>query len=58
MGRPFTYNSGRLYSPARGREAPREAVEQLTTTVHPIIRGRPDAKSFHVPLQFSKIYVW
>ena len=32
-----TYNNGQVYSPPRGRIAPRNDVELITTTAHPVI---------------------
>ena len=41
-----TYNNGQPYRPARGRDAPREAVEYNGGTVHPVVRGCPSAAEF------------
>ena len=46
MARPSTYNDGRVYFVARGRQAARRPVEDRYGTVHPIIRGFPTAEEF------------
>ena len=46
MARSNTYNDGRVYFGARGRQAPRRPVEDRYSTVHPIIRGFPTTDEF------------
>jgi len=41
-----TYSNGRPYAPARGRYAPRQAVEDYAQTVHPVVRGFPSSGQF------------
>lgn len=41
-----TYNDGRPYFVAKGRKAPRKAIENRVTTVHPIINGYPTTDEF------------
>ena len=51
MARPSTYNDGRVYFVARGRQAARRPVEDRYSTVHPIIRGFPTAEEFLVAVK-------
>ena len=48
MARPSTYNDGRVYFVARGRQAARRPVEDRYSTVHPIIRGFPTAEELRL----------
>jgi site-specific recombinase XerD len=44
--RPHTYNNGQPYIPPRGRYAPREAVGDHLSTIHPVVQGFPTAAEF------------
>ena len=41
-----TYNDGRPYTPARGRYARRDRVEDYACSVHPVVEGFPTAGEF------------
>ena len=41
-----TYNNGRPYTPARGRYAPREALEDHLAPCHPVVTGCPTPEEF------------
>jgi len=43
---PHSYNNGQPYTPPRGRYAPRDAVGDHLSTVHPVVQGRPSAGEF------------
>ena len=41
-----TYNNGKPYTPARGRYARRDRVEDYVCSVHPVVEGFPTAGEF------------
>ena len=41
-----TYNNGKPYTPARGRYARRDRVEDYVCSVHPVVEGFPTGGEF------------